>query len=199
MKLAALLLLTIGCAADTGAESSSLTHAPGACGDVETHIIGVMQPTSSQGELVILRRKGHHALVLSAHDATSWHVKLENGAVLDHVYAVGYGKQTVDVAGVQVMTDDEADTGVYACGFSWADDSDGCSTQSLMILASKRVHHDITSFHGCRTASRWEIGEDMATTSDCAEPQSDWAGGCSPDSTGTCGNGGGSDSGPPLL
>ena len=134
--------------------------------------------------------------MLSAHDATTWHVQLQNGAVLDHVYAVGYGKQTVEVEGVEVMTDDLADTGIAACGFAWDGDSDGCNTEGLMILASKRVHHDITSFHGCRSASRWEIGADMATTSDCASDQADWAGGCKSGGDGsTCGNGSGSGSG----
>jgi len=201
MKLASLLLLaplTIGCADQTGSSAEALLHAPGTCGDVETHIIGVMSnPTTSS--TVFLERKGKHVLVLSSHDAMTWHVKTSNGAVLEHVYAVGYGKQTVEVDGksVDVITDSMTEDGIAACGTSMSDTSNGCDAESLMILASKRVHHDITSFHGCATASKWKIGADMGTTSDCVTAtQDDWAGGCKPGGgDGGCGPGGGSGSG----
>ena len=201
MKLVSLLLLaplTVGCADQTGSSADALLHAPGTCGDIETHIVGVMSNPGSTST-VFLERKGKHALVLSSHDAMTWHVKTSNGAVLEHVYAVGYGKQTVIVDGtkVDVITDSMAATGIAACGTSMTDTSNGCDAQSLMILASKRVHHDITSFHGCASATKWKIGADMGTTSDCAtSTQDDWAGGCAPGGDGSgCGNGSGSGSG----
>ena len=200
MKLASLLLLaplTTGCTDATGTDTASLTHAAGACGEIETHVIGVYQGEKGQGT-VRLERKGKHALVLSSHEAMAWHVVTSNGAVLEHVYAVGYGKQTVEVDGakVDVITDSMADTGVAACGYSRADSSGGCDADSLMILASKRVHHDVTSFHGCHTASSWRIGANMATTSNClATTQDDWAGGCKDNDGSGCGPGSGSGSG----
>ena len=185
MKLASLLLLaplTIGCADSTSSEYALLTAAPGECGSIEAHVIGVFQADRPQTDSTIfLERPGKHVLVLSAHDAMTWHVHVSNGAVLVHVYAVGFGKQKVEVEGakVDVITDSMADTGIGACGFSRGGASDGCDADSLMILASKRVHHDITSFHGCYKASTWRIGEDLSTTSDCAATtQEDWAGGC---------------------
>ena len=202
MKLASLLLLaplTTGCADQTGSSAEALLHAPGACGDIETHVIGVMSNPQTVST-VILKRKGKHALVLSSHDAMTWHVKTSNGAVLEHVYAVGYGKQTVEVDGksVDVITDSMTEDGIAACGTAMGDTSNGCDAESLMILASKRVHHDVTSFHGCTTATTWTIGADMGTTSDCAaKTQDDWAGGCKPggDDTGCGPGGGGSGSG----
>ena len=196
MKLASLLLLaplTLGCTGATGSETESLTHAAGACGEIETHVIGVYQAEKGTGT-VELARKGKHALVLSSHDAMTWHIKTSNGAVLEHVYAVGYGKQTVVVDGakVDVISDSMADTGIGACGYSMSDSSGGCDANSLMILAGKRVHHDVTSFHGCYKASAWRIGGDMGTTSNCAvASQDDWAGGCKDNNGSGCGDGSG--------
>ncbi len=202
MKLASLLLLaplTIGCGTDTGSETASLTAKVGACGDFETHVIGVFSNPNTVSTIVI-QRPGPQALVLSSHDPMTWHVKTSNGAVLEHVYAVGIGKQVVDVDGknIDVITDSMTDTGVGACGYSLTGPEDGCDADSLMILASKRVHHDVTTFHGCATASKWTIGENMATTSDCVQKtQDDWAGGCKQGGGGgsACGPGGGSGSG----
>ena len=202
MKLASLLLLaplTIGCGTDSGSDTESLTAKIGACGDFETHVIGVMSNPETVST-VVLKRQGHHALVLSSKDKMTWKVTTSNGAVLEHVYAVGIGKQTVIVDGknVDVITDSMADTGIGACGYSMSDSSEGCDANSLMILASKRVHHDVTTFHGCKSASKWTISENMATTSNCAATtQDDWAGGChqGPGGGSGCGPGGGSGSG----
>ena len=204
MKLASFLLLaplTGACTDATGTDTASLTHAAGACGEIETHVIGVYQGEKSQGT-VLLERKGKHALVLSSHEPMTWHVKTSNGAVLEHVYAVGFGKQTVVVDGatVDVISDNMADTGIGACGYSRADSTGDCDADSLMILASKRVHHDVTSFHGCHTASTWKIGANMATTSNCAAAtQDDWAGGCKDNDGSGCGPGSGGGPSGPLL
>jgi uncharacterized membrane protein YgcG len=198
MKLASLLLLaplTTGCGTDTGSDAASLTARVGACGDFETHVIGVFS-NPNEVSTIVIQRPGPQALVLSSHDKMTWKVTTSNGAVLEHIYAVGIGKQIVEVDGknVDVITDSMDSTGVGACGYAMGGSEDGCDADSLMILASKRVHHDVTTFHGCATASKWTIGENMATTSNCeVKTQDDWAGGCKQGGGGgsACGPGGG--------
>jgi len=190
----AAVVLLAACSSEQGSTSSSLTRAPGACGDIETHVIGVWGGGGDTGgdSTVILERQGHHVLVLSAHEATTWHIQTMPGAVLEHVFVTGYHAQKVEgvPAGVDVVisTHDAGDP--YAVGYQYPNHD----TQSLLTLTSKITHHDPTSFHGCYAASQWVIGEDMAVTSDCAETQADAVTGCGSD-TGTCGNHGGSDTG----
>src|ERR1043165_2498733 len=95
------LILLAACGTE---DTSSLTRAVGECGDVEVHVIGVEQFVpdgggtgsgdgsgsgsggSSDDSVVILRRPGHHVLVLAGHKSVNWDVQVENGAVLDGVY-----------------------------------------------------------------------------------------------------------------
>jgi hypothetical protein len=190
MRIASTLALLVlaACGAEEGSSSSSLTRVPGACGDIETHVIGVWD--GGGDSTVTILRPGEHVLVLSAHEATNWHVELGAGATLAHVYLVGYHKQTVTgvPAGVDIISD-SADAGdPYAVGYKYPNHD----TQSLLTLEAKRTHHDATSFHGCYAATNWTIGEDMAVTSDCVTGQADAVTGCGGDG-GTCGNHGGSD------
>lgn len=198
MRIAPLFALALlaACGSEDGSTSSALTRPPGACGDIETHVIGVWGGDGDTGNggdsTVILERQGHHVLVLSAHEATNWHIQTMPGAVLEHVFVTGYHAQHVDgvPAGVSVkiQTHDAGDA--YAVGYQYPNHD----TQSLLTLQSKVTGHDATSFHGCYSAGQWVIGEDMAVTSDCAETQADAVTGCGTD-TGTCGNHGGSDGG----
>lgn len=190
MKLATccVFALLAACGSEDGSTSSALTRPPGACGSIETHVIGVFEGGGGDaGTTVTILRPGKHVLVLSGHEANTWNVQLGPGVELEHVYAVGYHKQTVTgvPAGVDIVTDSNDEDGVYANGYQYPNHD----TQSLLTLAAKRTHHDPTSFHGCHTASSFTIGEDMAVTSDCATGyvQADAVTGCGGD-TGTCGH-----------
>jgi hypothetical protein len=137
---------------------------PGECSDVEVHVIGVSDG-GDNGSTVILSRPGHHILVLSAYEATTWNVEVKPGATLDKVYAVGHFPQKVTAnVSTKIVTESEMEGGAGATGYVYPDRS----TESLLKLASIRVDRHATSFHGCFSASKWTIGENMAVTSDCA-------------------------------
>ncbi len=193
------VVLLAACGSEDGSTSSALTRPPGACGNTETHVIGQWDGNADPGggggggdTTVILARPGNHVLVMSAYEATTWHVQLMPGAVLEHVYVTGYHAQKVEgvPAGVDVLIQTHDSGDPYAVGYQYPNHD----TQSLLTLVSKVTHHTPTSFHGCHSASQWYIGEDMGVTSDCVETQADAVTGCGSDS-GTCGNHGGSDSG----
>src|SRR5262245_66258435 len=94
-RLALLALAVTACTSNEGSSSQSLTQPPGECGMIETHVFGVY--AAPQGEVTVrIERPGHHALVLSAHDATTWHVVAGPDTTIDGIYAVGYVRQTVD-------------------------------------------------------------------------------------------------------
>jgi hypothetical protein len=177
-------------AACSGESTSSLTREVGACGDIETHVIGVYD--GGGDSTVTILRPGKHVLVLSAHEATTWHLELGPGVSLAHVYLTGYHQQKVTgvPAGVDVMSD-RGDAGdAYANGYKYPNHD----TQSLLTLAAKRTHHDATSFHGCYAATSWTIGADMSVSSDCVTGEADAVIGCGGDG-GDCGNDDGSDDG----
>ncbi len=199
MRIAPLVVLSLfaACGTEEGSATSALTRPPFACGSVETHVIGVFEGNASStlgggDSTVILARPGHHVLVMSAHEATTWHIQTMPGAVLEHVFVTGYHDQKVEGVppGVDVVIQTHDSGDAYAVGYQYPNHD----TQSLLTLVSEITHHTPTSFHGCHSASQWYIGEDMATTSDCVETQADAVTGCGSDS-GTCGNHGGSGSG----
>lgn len=173
MKLALVaLFLAAACGTEDSSSSTSLTRLPGECGDVETHVFGVAElpDDGDSSDPVILRveRPGKHAIVVSAEVAATWKITAAPGAEIVQVYAVGRGKQTVIApAGVEVITESEAEGGGWACGYSWPG-GEGCDTKQLLRLASIRMNRHATSFHGCYAAREWTIGEDMTVTSDCA-------------------------------
>ncbi|MCX5741767.1 MAG: hypothetical protein NT062_04615, partial [Proteobacteria bacterium] len=67
----------IGCA--DGVDYTSRTAPIGACGPVETHVVGIYD---SKGEVVEIKldRPGKHNLVVSAHAGTKWRISTTNGA-----------------------------------------------------------------------------------------------------------------------
>jgi hypothetical protein len=187
-------LLLFACTAEQSSVSTALTQPVGACGDVETHVIGSFDPGGQSS--VVIERPGKHVLVLSAHEATTWKVTASPAAKIVHIYAVGYHPQTVIAPpGVDVITDSMDQTGIYANGYMWP----STATENLLRLAGKRVHHDATSFHGCKTATRWTIAENMRVSSDCPDQggivQYDTVSCGGSDSGGSCGVGSGSGSG----
>jgi len=129
---------------------------------VEVHVIGVSDGGGDGS--VILRRPGHHILVLSSYESLSWDVRVEGEAKLDGVYAVGYYPQHV-VANVktQINTESKMEGGAGATGYKYPDSA----TDALLELTSIRVARHATSFHGCAAASKWVIAENMGVTSDC--------------------------------
>ena len=191
--LLGIALLAAACGTEQGSASSSLTRAPGACGGFETHVLGVYDPPADT--TVVVSRQGKQALVLSAHGPTTWHVKVGPGVVLEHIYAVGYHTQQVDAPpGIDVITESHDDGGADANGYIWP----SANASHLLELVAARVHHEATSFHGCERASTWEIGRDMAVTSDCdataGQTQYDAVLRCEPTDSGSgCGSGSGSD------
>lgn len=193
-----LSLVLVACGTEQSSVSTALTQPVGACGGIETHVIGAYDPGSDS--TVVLERPGKHVLVLSAHEATTWHVKVGPGAEVVHIYAVGYHAQKVIApAGIDIITESHDAGDAYATGYMWP----SADTDHLLQLAGKRVHHDTTSFHGCHTASKWTIGKDMAVTSNCRTDmgyvQYDVVS-CSDggDGGGTCGVGSGSGDGTVL-
>ncbi len=167
MKLgsAFILVLLAACSAEDTSTSSSLTRIPGECGDVEVHVIGMKEAGTGGGSTVVLQRPGHQILVLSSYAANTWNVEVKGDAVLDAVYAVGYNPQkVVSNVDTKIVTESKMEGGAGATGYVYPD----TSTDALLKLTSIRVARHATSFHGCETASRWVIGEDMAVTSDCA-------------------------------
>lgn len=164
MRLASafIFVLLAACSSEQSSSSTSLTREPGECSDVEVHVIGVNDGGGDSE--VVLARPGHHILVLSAYEATTWHVTTRNGAKLDRIYAVGHNRQKVVTdATTKITTESAADGGADATGFVYPDRS----TEGLLKLASIRVERHATSFHGCFKATKWTIGENMAVTSDC--------------------------------
>ena len=160
-----IILLLVGCAGDNTSSSTSLTRLPGECGEVEVHVIGVSDGGDNGGSTVVLERPGHHVLVLSSYAANTWNVEVKGEAKLDGVYAVGYAPQKV-LANVrtQINTESKMEGGAGANGYAYPD----TSTDALLKLTSIRVARHATSFHGCVTASKWIIAENMGVTSDCS-------------------------------
>lgn len=184
------VVLLAACSSEQSSSSTSLTREPGECSDVEVHVIGVKEGGDST---VVLSRPGRHVLVLSAYAATTWNVQVKNGATLERVYAVGHAPQkvTTNVKTI-IQTESQMEGGAGATGYIYPDRS----TDALLKLASIRVDLHATSFHGCFAASQWNIGENMAVTSDCANgtyTQYDAVTDCDGDNE--CGGGGGSDDG----
>lgn len=163
------LVLLAACTGDVTSSSTSLTRAPGECSEVEVHVIGVNDVGDGGGDgggggTIILSRPGRHMLVLSAYAATTWEVQVSPEATLDRVYAVGHYPQTVTTnVTTKINTESEVEGGAGATGYAYPDQS----TDALLKLASIRLKLHATSFHGCYSASKWTIGEDMAVTSDC--------------------------------
>lgn len=184
-------LLLAACAGEDLSSSTSLTRAPGECSDVEVHVIGVSD--GGGASTVILKRPGRHVLVLSAYEATTWNVEVKPGATLERVYAVGHHPQKV-VSNVRtaVQTESAIEGGAGATGYVYPDRQ----TVSMMKLASIRTGLHPTSFHGCYAASHWEIGENMAVSSDCdAGTYTQYNAVIDCDGDNTCGDGGGGDGG----
>jgi hypothetical protein len=172
------VLLLAACGTEEASGSGSLTRAPGECSDVEVHVIGVngesdgSTGSGSGGDTtVILQRPGHHILVLSGYHSISWDVQVSNGALLDGVYAVGYEPQQVRAnVRTQIDTESTMEGGAGAWGYEYP----AKDTTALLKLTAIRVARHATSFHGCFTAKRWVIGENMAVTSDCTDATSSY-------------------------
>lgn len=170
---ASLFTLLAACAAEDTSTSTSLTRVPGECGGVEVHVIGVSDGggdggggTDGGGDgTILLQRPGHHILVLSAYETVNWNVQVQGEAVLDGVYAVGYYPQHVTAnVKTQINTESKMEGGAGATGYKYPDSA----TDALLKLTSIRVARHATSFHGCESASKWVIAENMGVTSDCA-------------------------------
>ena len=176
MRLAtAVVVVLLGaCGTEEGSTSGSLTREPGECSEVEVHVLGSVEADDgggggggggdSGGSTVILKRPGHHILVLSGYKSINWDVQVSNGAILDGVYAVGYEPQHVTTnVRTKINTESTMTGGAGAWGYKYP----ASDTSALLKLTSIRVAHHATSFHGCFSSKRWEIGENMAVTSDC--------------------------------
>jgi hypothetical protein len=183
-SLVLLPVLVVACASgEDSSSSASLTQPPGQCGDIETHVFGVHQAPG--GEVTIhIDRPGHHALVVSAYERVQWTITTSPDAVVDGVYAVGYGTQSVVAAdGVKVARDSKEQGGPYACGYTWPYDGGSCNTEELVNLSSKIINHAATSFHGCYEAASFSVAEDMAVSASCPD-LAEYAACAGPDSCG---------------
>lgn len=169
MRLASASIITLlfACSSEQGSSSTSLTRAPGECSEREVHVIGVWE-TAESTATILLARPGRHTLVLSAHAAANWNVEVKPGATLEGIYAVGYYPQKVTAnVTTRIKTESKIADGVGATGYKYPDGD----TDALLKLASIRTALHATSFHGCYSASKWTIGENMLVTSDCAGGQ----------------------------
>jgi hypothetical protein len=176
--------LLAACASNEGTSTTSLSQEPGQCGELETHVFGVYGAPG--GEVTVtIERTGRHALVVSAKVATRWTIVARDGAVVEGVYAVGMERQTVDGPdGMKVETDSADEGGPSACGYTYPYDGRGCDTEQLLNLTSVITQHGATSFHGCASASTFNLAEDMTVTSDCDVPLDEFASCLGPDSCG---------------
>ena len=187
MKLAlTAFILTAACGTENTSSQESLTRLPGECGMFETHVVGVdhpLTPADSGPILLRVERPGNHTIVVNAREAATWKIVAANGGKITDVYAVGKAKQTVIAPqGTRVSSDPDP-----VCGYSWPGNAT-CDTKGLLRFTAARLDKHATSFHGCMTASRFTIGENMAVTSDCAslersggDAQDDVVGHCDPD------------------
>ena len=172
MRLAPALLLTLlaACAGEDLSSQESLTRSPYVCSDIEVHVLsqdsGDTGGGGDDGSTVILSRPGHHILVLSSKYATTWHVQVQGEAKLDGVYAVGHEPSKVLT---NVKTKINVESGMTGGAEAYGYQYPSKDVTALLKLTSIRVARHATSFHGCKSASRWEIGENMLTTSDCAD------------------------------
>lgn len=167
MRLASALpfVLLAACSGEQSSSSSSLTRDPGECSDREVHVIG-LEETATSTATILLSRPGKHLLVLSAHEPTSWNVEVQSGATLDGVYAVGYYPQKVTAnVPTRINTESKVEGGAFATGYKYPD----ANTDALLKLASIRTALHATSFHGCYSASKWTISENMLVTSNCSD------------------------------
>ena len=176
--------LLFACTSNEGTSSSSLTQEPGQCGEIETHVFGIYRAPGGKAT-VHVERPGHHALVVSAHDATHWTITTAPGATVDGVYAVGIHEQTVTApAGTKIATDSRDEGGPQACGYSYPYDGEGCDTEQLLNLTGVITKHGATSFHGCEVASTFRIAEDLGVASNCDVPLQEYVSCLGPDSCG---------------
>jgi len=134
------------------------------CGSPELHILSIYETSSNHSTTgdasVRIDRPGSHVLVLSAYEATSWHVALGAGAAIRSVLLVGYEDQTVDLANVPV-------THAAGCGYSYPYNGGGCDTNALFSTVQSRAGVGVTTFHGCYQASQWTLRADGTATSNC--------------------------------
>ena len=170
MRLASafLFMSLAACASEDLSTNESLTRNPFECSDVEVHVLSVDEGAGDAGDdsTVILRRPGHHILVLSSRLANTWNVKVEGEAILDGVYAVGHEPQKVVT---NVRTKINTESGMTGGAEAWGYQLGAKNTEALLKLASIRVARHPTSFHGCFAAKNWTIGENMLVTSDCPQ------------------------------
>jgi hypothetical protein len=184
----ALTALSGACTSSETTSSTSLTQEPGNCGSLETHIFGAHH--SPDGRMTVhIDRVGTHAIVVTAHDKTTWKITAAPGAEIEAIYAVGVHEQTiVGPAGVTAVSESGDDGGPSACAYGWPDSGPGCNTKNLIDLVEHRVH-EVTSFHGCETATSWVLGGNMLVTGNCnvfeGSAQKDMVKGC--DGEDSCG------------
>ncbi len=173
MKIALALatVLATACGTNEATSSQGLTREAGACGELETHVIGVLAPdvtnSAENPSVVTVRRPGRHVIVLAGVESVHWEVRAEGGAEIEQVYTFGGDTQLVTApAGTAVIASTEADGSAFACGYAWPPTID-CDTAVLLRLTSLLTKLHPNTFNGCRSASAWTIGEDLAVTSDC--------------------------------
>lgn len=176
------------CSTSEGTSSTSLTQAPGNCGSLETHIFGAYQAPAGRAT-VHIERPGTHAVVVTAHEATTWTITAAPGAELEAIYAVGIRPQTVIAPpGVKVVTESKDEGGPSGCAYGWPQSGPECNTENLIDLVEKRVH-EVTSFHACYEAASWVLGDDLLVSGDCSlyegSAQKDFVKGC--DGEDSCG------------
>lgn len=180
MRLASafVFVLLAACGTEEASTSASLTRDPYVCGDVEVHVIGIDGIDNSldggggtttgqdDGSTVVLTRPGHHILVLSSRLANTWNVVVKGDAKLDGVYAIGHEPSKV-LTNVKTKINIESGMtgGAEAFGYQYPSKN----VTALLKLTSIRIARHATSFHGCKSARYWEIGENMLTSSDCPE------------------------------
>jgi hypothetical protein len=210
-RLGVLSLVTatlVGCSGGGDATSTKPLLGPntGECGPTETHVFGIYNSPTG-GVTIEIARPGKHILVLSAHDATTWHITTTDpDAVIEEVYAVGYDDQTIDVSGLantpKVTVDSKETTGSYGCGYSWPYDGKGCDTGDMLRLAAFTLDRGVNSYDGCYSTDSVMLDDRMHAYTSCTSsyddglPKNHFIADCSGGDEGSCGyEGGGEGSG----
>lgn len=153
--------------------------------DVEMHVLGSYEAVSrpapgpndpwppphvQRDSNVRIDRPGKHQLVLSAYEPVRWNVSAAPGVEIVKVIVIGYHAQAVRLApglDAAVELNSYEQNGVFACGYSWPYNGQGCDTSELLDFAGTATSDELTSFHGCYTVSNWTLKPDLSVQSNC--------------------------------
>ncbi len=110
--------------------------------DVELHVIGIYEPSSSGRVVVYVDRPGPVELVLSSYEAVRWEVRTSWKTQLRRVLVNAHHESTVDLTSPDGVQVEEVD---FEYAYDWPS-SDGAK---LVLAAERHLGRKATGFVGC--------------------------------------------------